>query len=133
MKIFLSGLFTLLIFCVFCNCNESQDHRITLVVTGDATSTTISGSHSSSSTIVTQLPWSTEYHDESGEDNKESVFDPQGGDSGDGPTKLEVSLDATNNTAVSATISAYIYVDGDLKLKDTKTGPNCNVRIWGSY
>ncbi len=56
MKSFLSGLCSLLIVCVFCSCNEIQDHRVTLVVTGDASNTTIIGSHSSSSTTVTQLP-----------------------------------------------------------------------------
>lgn len=125
---YIKGCIISVLLLFFINCSEN--YRVTYLVTGDAPSVTITSSTitppdtriadapssvTSSEIIVTDLPWWDENHNESG------------GYNSDGVSYKTVSISARNNTSEDSTLTAAIYVNGELKASKTSRGPFCSV------
>lgn len=97
----------ILIFLINC----TQNYRVTYVITGDAPSVTIN-----SNIVVTELPWWDEHHEETGGYNSDGFVSGK-----------NVNLNAKNNTSGDSTLTAMIFVNGELESSNTSTGPYCTV------
>ena len=100
-----------LFFITSCEMIEGKHGEISYYyrVTGTATSVTISANESSIDGLVTSLPWQSEEWTKHVDDE----------------TSVSCRITAVNNTTDNTSVTAEIYVDGDLKATDTATGPCC--------